>query len=80
MMGGSYIIQAQQDGQPMYKRNIEVRSRNHCCHGKETSITYSECACSLSYSAYKGNAPYYIVISGLSGSTLFFQDFREKSF
>jgi hypothetical protein len=26
-----------------YKRNIEARSRNHCCHWKELSITYSEC-------------------------------------
>ena len=27
----------------MYKRNNEARSRNHCCRGKATSITYSEC-------------------------------------
>jgi hypothetical protein len=26
-----------------YKRNIEARSRNHCCRGKAISITYSEC-------------------------------------
>jgi len=26
-----------------YKRNAEARSRNHCCHGKAISITYSEC-------------------------------------
>jgi hypothetical protein len=26
-------------------RNIEARSRNHCCHGKAVSITYSECVC-----------------------------------
>jgi hypothetical protein len=25
-----------------YKRNTEARSRNHCCHGKAISITYSE--------------------------------------
>jgi len=25
------------------RRNIEMRSRNHCCPGKATSITYSEC-------------------------------------
>jgi len=29
----------------MYKRNNEVRSRNHCCHGKAIIITYSECVC-----------------------------------
>ena len=27
----------------MYNRNIEVRSRNHRCHGKAVSITYYEC-------------------------------------
>jgi hypothetical protein len=26
-----------------YKRNIEVRSRNHFCRGKARTITYSEC-------------------------------------
>jgi len=26
----------------MYERNIEARSRNHCCHGKAISITYSK--------------------------------------
>jgi hypothetical protein len=25
------------------KRNIELRSLNHCCRGKEMSVTYSEC-------------------------------------
>jgi hypothetical protein len=25
------------------QRNIEARSRNHCCCGKAISITYSEC-------------------------------------
>ena len=25
------------------QRNIEARSRNHYCHGKAASITYSEC-------------------------------------
>jgi len=26
----------------MYKRNIQARSRNHCCRRKAISITYSE--------------------------------------
>jgi hypothetical protein len=26
-----------------YKRNIDARSRNHCCRGKAISITHSEC-------------------------------------
>jgi hypothetical protein len=32
-----------QDGQRMYKRNLEARSRNHGCHWKAINITYSEC-------------------------------------
>ena len=27
----------------MYKRNIEARSRNHCCHATAIRITYCEC-------------------------------------
>jgi hypothetical protein len=27
----------------LHKRNIEVCSHNHCCHGKAVTITYSEC-------------------------------------
>ena len=52
--------------------NIEERSRNHCCRGKAVSITYSECVLvAPSYPACKAHAPYYIVIFGLSGSTIF---------
>jgi hypothetical protein len=32
-----------QHRQRTYKWNIEARSRTHCCQGKATSITYSEC-------------------------------------
>jgi hypothetical protein len=33
-----------QTRQAMYvQRNIEVRSRNHCCRGKAINITYFEC-------------------------------------
>jgi hypothetical protein len=28
-----------------YKRNVEVRSRHHCCRGNAISITHSECVC-----------------------------------
>jgi hypothetical protein len=31
------------DRQRTYKRNIEARSRNHCCRGKAISITHSDC-------------------------------------
>jgi hypothetical protein len=34
--------------------------------------------CSLSYPASKANAPYYIVICGLSGSTVFFSTLSHK--
>ena len=36
------VISNQQDRQGTYKRNIEKRSRNHCCRGKATIIKYSD--------------------------------------
>ena len=36
------------------------------------------CVCSLSYTACKAHAPYYIVICGLSGSTIFFPHILVK--
>ena len=55
------------------KRNIEAPSRNHFCIGK----SYKYCifwvgVYSLSYPTCKALAPYYIVICGLTGSTMFF--------
>jgi UDP-N-acetylmuramoylalanine-D-glutamate ligase len=32
-----------QDRQRTYKRNVESRTRIHCCRGKAISISYSEC-------------------------------------
>jgi hypothetical protein len=47
--------------------------------GKATHITYSEYVYVLSYLACKVREPYYIVICGLSGSTIFFPKlFHEK--
>jgi hypothetical protein len=60
---------SRQDMQCTY--NTEVRSRNHCCRVKAISITYSESVRSLSYPARKAYAPYYIVICGLYGFTIF---------
>jgi hypothetical protein len=37
------LRQAKQGRQCTYKRIIEVRSSNHCCRGKATRITHSEC-------------------------------------
>ena len=42
--------------------NIETRSRNHCCSGKEITIKYSEYVCGPGYPEYKANAPCYIVM------------------
>ena len=36
------------------------------------------CVCSLSYPARNAHAPYYIVIRGLSGSTIFFSTLSHK--
>jgi hypothetical protein len=47
--------------QAMYMyHNIEVCLRNHCCWGKEISITDWVCVCTLRYQAYKEHAPYCI--------------------
>jgi hypothetical protein len=68
----------EEDRQCTYKRNIQGRSRNHCYRGKAISIKYSVCVfvcvrvCSLTYPARNAHAPYYIVICGLSVSTIFF--------
>ena len=59
------------DRQCAYERNIEVRSRNHCCCAKGKSITYNEFESILSYLACNAQAQYYIVICGQSGSTTF---------
>jgi len=65
-------------------RNIEARSRNHCCIGKAIIFTYSECVfVALVMQDAKRMRP--ITLSrGLSGSTIFFtlshkgHDFRKK--
>jgi len=38
--------------------DIQASSRNYCCPGKATSITYSERVCSLRYPACSEHAPY----------------------
>jgi hypothetical protein len=64
----------EKDRKCTYKSNIEAHSRNHCWSKRTVSITYTEsvCVCSLSYTAFKAHAPYYTVICGLFGSTIFF--------
>jgi hypothetical protein len=54
---------------------MEALSCNHCYSGKAIGVRYVLRACvySLSYPACKAHAPYYIVIFGLSGSTLIYR-------
>jgi hypothetical protein len=60
-----------QDRQCKYKRNVEARSRNHCCCRKTNNIIYSECvSVALSNSAHKAHALYYIVICDLACYTV----------
>jgi hypothetical protein len=49
------------------------------CRVKAACITFSECVCSLSYPACKAHAPYYIVICGMSGSTVVFHIISQKT-
>jgi hypothetical protein len=83
----------EQDRQYTCKHNIEACSPNQCCR---VIVTYAERerereresvrVCSFSYQAFKAHTSYYIVICGLSGSTIFFHisqkwyHFRKKGF
>jgi len=51
--------------------NIKARSRNHCCRGQATSVTYSECVpVALVIQHVKLLRP--IIVCGLSRFTIFF--------
>ena len=60
-----------QHSQCTYKRNIEARSRNHCCRGKAVSITYSGCVF-VDLGTEHTTRIRRIVICGLSGCTASF--------
>ena len=52
------------------ERNIDARSFNHCCGGKATSITYSECVFRTIGSQHAMRM-HRIVVCGLPGATIF---------
>jgi hypothetical protein len=56
-----------------YKRNIEARLRDHCCHGNAVSFTYSECV-SVALVIQHPKRIRRIIIRGLSGCTIFFHN------
>jgi len=56
-----------------YRRNIEARSRNHCCSGQAINVTCSECVfVALAVQHAECMRPCYIVVCGLPGCTVFF--------
>ena len=50
----------------------DARSPNHCCRGKATIITYSECVFVALVTQHAKRMQYYTVICDPSGSTTFF--------
>jgi hypothetical protein len=64
-----------------YKYNIEAPSRNNCCRRKAISISYSECRVyNLIYLARNAHMPYYIVICGLTGPTIYFHTISDPEY
>ena len=55
----------------VHMTNTEVRSCNHCCRGKTTSIAYSECAF-VALVVQHAMRPRHIAVCALAGSKIFF--------
>jgi len=59
---------------------IEARSRNHCCSGKEITITYSEYVSVALVIQHAVRMRRIIVICGLSDCTIFFSTLSHKRY
>jgi hypothetical protein len=61
------------------KHKVVARSRNHCCRGKETYITYCECVfVALDTQHEKKQTSYYIIICGLCPALPYFSTLSHK--
>jgi hypothetical protein len=69
-----------QGRQRTYTCSIVTRSPNHCCRDKSISIIHSECVSVglLIQHAMQMSLSTHIVMSGLSGSTIFFPHYLKK--
>jgi hypothetical protein len=77
-----FLIISVQRRQAVYvKRNIEMRSRNHCCSGKPIRVTYSECE-SLALVIQHAKPMHCIILSSVgslaSHRLIKLPDFREN--
>jgi len=64
----SVVLKVAPTVQDISERNIEARSRNHCCRLKAIIITYSECVF-VTLGIHHTMRLLYIVICSLSDST-----------
>jgi len=63
-----------------FERNIQARLSNLCCCGKARIISYSECVyIALVIENVRRMRRIYIVISGMSGLTIFYHNIKKKN-